>query len=125
MNAVEKIQTSDKLYKVYQRTESATVSTLRNAINSPGNACTSGYSIVNTTENNALATLRMEACSGNFAACNAGYNLCKNPSGANWNMRFMIYGERDGQTCGVTRKRNSVLYRLSPRPCVDPRSYPS
>ena len=124
VSAVEKIQTSDKLYKVYQRTESATVSTLRNAINSPGNACPSGYSIVNTTDNNALATLRnvalshgtgttmpsghrMEACSGNFAACNAGYNVCKNPSGANWNMRFMIYGERDGQTCGVTRKRNS------------------
>ena len=124
VNAVEKIQTTDKLYKVYQRTASSSVSTLRNAINSPGGACPSGYSIVSSTNNNTLTTLRnvalshgtgtampaghrMEACSGNFAACNAGYQVCSNPSGANWNMRFMIYGEKGGQTCGVTRKRKS------------------
>ena len=124
VNAVEKIQTSDKLYKVYQRTESASVSSLRNAINSPGGACPSGYSIVSSTNNTTLTTLknvalahgtggampsghRMEACSGNFAACNAGYNVCSNPTGANWNIRFMIYGESSGKTCGVTRRRTS------------------
>ena len=124
VDAVEKIQTSDKLYKVYQRTASSSVSSLRSAINSPGNACPSGYSIVSSTNNNTLTTLRnvalshgtgttmpaghrMEACSGNFAACNAGYQVCSNPAGANWNMRFMIYGEKSGQTCGVTRKRKS------------------
>ena len=124
VNAIEKIQTTDKLYKVFQRTESSSVSTLRNAMNSPGGACPSGYSIVSSTNNNTLTTLknvalahgtgtqmpsghRMEACSGNFAACNAGYNVCSNPTGANWNIRFMIYGERSGKTCGVTRRRSS------------------
>ena len=124
VNAVDKIQTTDKLYKVYQRTASSSVSSLRNAINSPGNACPAGYSIVSSTNSNTLTTLRnvalshgtgttmpaghrMEACSGNFAACNAGYQVCSNPAGANWNMRFMIYGEKSGQTCGVTRKRKS------------------
>ena len=124
-NAVNKIQTTDKLYKVFQRTASSSISNLRNAINSPGGACPAGYSIVNTTDGNTLTTLknialkhgtntgsmpnghRMEACSGNFLECNAGFNACSNPNGANWNMRLMIYGENNGKTCGITRRRKT------------------
>ena len=123
VSAEEKIQTNDAVYNVYQRTASSRTYTLRDAINGPGPACPAGYSLVSTTNSSTLNTLRdvaikhgtgagtmpsghrMEQCANQFLECNAGFSACSNPNGANWRMRLMIYGEKNGQTCAATRKK--------------------
>ena len=125
VSAQNKVQTSDAIYNVFQRTASSSTSTLKNAINSAGNACPSGYSFVSTTNSSELTTLRniaikhgtgagtmpaghqMEQCANGFLECNAGYSACSNPNGANWRMRLMIYGDKNGQVCAATRKKAS------------------
>ena len=123
VSSQNKIQTNDAIYNVFQKTASSSTNTLRNAINSPGSACPAGYSLVSTTssaELNKLHTIavkhgtgagtmpsgsRMEQCANQFLECNAGFSACSNPNGSNWRMRLMIYGEKNGQTCGATRKK--------------------
>ena len=123
VTAQNKIQTNDAIYNVFQKTASSSTWTLRNGINSPGSACPSGYSIVSTTSSPELNKLhaiavkhgtgagtmpsgnRMEQCANQFLECNAGFSACSNPNGSNWRMRLMIYGEKNGQTCAVTRKK--------------------
>ena len=46
-------------------------------------------------------------CANGFLECNAGYSACSNPNGANWRMRLMIYGDKNGQVCAATRKKAS------------------
>ena len=123
VNAEEKTLTSDAVYNVFQKTASSTTWRLRNAINDPSSACPAGYSMIKTTNNGTLNTLksvaikhgtgtgtmpsghRMEQCANSFLECNAGFSACSNPKGSNWRMRLMIYGEKSGKTCGVTRKK--------------------
>ena len=123
VTAQNKIQTNDAIYNVFQKTASSSTWTLRNGINSPGSACPSGYSLVSTTSSPELDKLhsiavkhgtgagtmpsgnRMEQCANQFLECNAGFSACSNPNGSNWRMRLMIYGEKNGQTCAVTRKK--------------------
>ena len=124
VNVEEKTVTSDAVYNVFQKTASSSTWRLRNAINdNPGSACPSGYSMIKTTNNGTLNTMkavalkhgtgagtmpsghRMEQCANQFLECNAGFSACSNPNGSNWRMRLMIYGEKSGQTCGVTRKK--------------------
>ena len=124
VNVEEKAVTTDAIYNVFQKTASSSTWRLRNAINdNPGSACPSGYSMIKTTNNGTLNTMkaialkhgtgagtmpsghRMEQCANQFLECNAGFSACSNPNGSNWRMRLMIYGEKSGQTCGVTRKK--------------------
>ena len=123
VTAQTKVTTTDAVYNVFQRTASSSTSSLKNAINSAGNACPSGYTFVSTSSSSELNTLRniainhgtgagsmpsghqMEHCPNQFLECNAGFSACSNPNGANWRMRLMIYGDKNGQVCAATRKK--------------------